>query len=70
MEGSIALVATLMPALERVQYVTLAPSIKSPIGRTVLEPSYARFTTGVWTRRWVGGARGAGGLRALGCWGG
>jgi hypothetical protein len=52
MEGSISLIATLMPALEAVQYVTINPSIKSPIGRTVLTPSYARFTTGVWTRRW------------------
>ncbi len=51
MEGSISLIATLMPALESVQYVSISPSIKSPIGRTVLTPSYARFTTGVWTRR-------------------
>jgi hypothetical protein len=53
MEGSISLVATLMPALEPVQAVTIVPSIKSPIGRTVLSPSYARFTTGVYTRRCV-----------------
>lgn len=37
MEGSIALAATLLPAIERVGHVTIQPSAKSPIGRTVLE---------------------------------
>ena len=37
MEGSISLVATLLPAIEAVDHVTIQPSAKSPIGRTVLE---------------------------------
>jgi hypothetical protein len=42
MEAGISLVATLMPAIEPVEFVTILPSVKSPIGRTVLEPSVAR----------------------------
>ena len=37
MEASIALAATLLPAIEPVERVTIAPSTKSPIGRTVLK---------------------------------
>jgi len=37
MEASISLIATLLPALEPVDYVTVTPSAKSPIGRTVLK---------------------------------
>jgi len=37
MEASIALTATLLPAMERVERVTIVPSAKSPLGRTVLE---------------------------------
>jgi hypothetical protein len=37
MEGAIALAATLLPAIEPVDHVTIVPSSKSPIGRTVLE---------------------------------
>ena len=36
MEASIALAATLLPAIEPVERVTIQPSMKSPIGRTVL----------------------------------
>jgi hypothetical protein len=37
MEASIALAATLLPAIERVERVTIQPSTQSPLGRTVLE---------------------------------
>ena len=37
MEASISLVATLLPAIEPVDFVTILPSVKSPIGRTVLK---------------------------------
>ncbi|KAI8462879.1 MAG: P-loop containing nucleoside triphosphate hydrolase protein [Monoraphidium minutum] len=53
MEASISLAATLLPAIERVERVTIAPSAKSPIGRTVLEPNIARYTTGVWTKAYL-----------------
>jgi len=53
MEGSISLVATLLPAIEPVDYVTIMPSAKSPIGRTVLKPNIGRYTTGMWTKRYL-----------------
>ena len=37
MEASISMMATLLPAIEPVDYVTVTPSAKSPIGRTVLK---------------------------------
>lgn len=37
MEAAISTVATLLPAIEPVDYVTVTPSAKSPIGRTVLK---------------------------------
>ena len=37
MEASISMVATLLPAIEPVDFVTILPSVKSPIGRTVLK---------------------------------
>lgn len=46
MEAGICLAATLLPAIERVEYVTILPSVKSPVGRTVLEPNVGRHTTG------------------------
>lgn len=39
MEASISMVATLLPAIEPVDFVTIMPSTKSPIGRTVLQVS-------------------------------
>jgi hypothetical protein len=39
MEACISMVATLLPAIEPVDFVTIQPSIKSPIGRTVLKVS-------------------------------
>lgn len=43
MEAGIALTATLLPAIEEVDYVTIVPSSKSPIGRTVLTSSIGRW---------------------------
>ena len=37
MEASIALAATLLPAIEPVEYATIIPSTRSPLGRTVLK---------------------------------
>ena len=37
MEAAISMVATLLPAIEPVDFVTIMPSVKSPIGRTVLK---------------------------------
>ncbi|KAF5833193.1 hypothetical protein DUNSADRAFT_10543 [Dunaliella salina] len=53
MEASISMVATLLPAIEPVDYVTVTPSAKSPIGRTVLKPNIGRYTTGMWTKRYL-----------------
>ncbi|KAG2434013.1 hypothetical protein HYH02_012473 [Chlamydomonas schloesseri] len=53
MEASIALAATLLPAMEPVEYVTIIPSTRSPLGRTVLKPHVGRYTTGVWTYRYL-----------------
>jgi len=53
MEAAISLTATLLPAIEPVDYVTISPSNKSPIGRTVLKPNVARYTTGMWTKRYL-----------------
>ncbi|GFR46161.1 hypothetical protein Agub_g7689 [Astrephomene gubernaculifera] len=53
MEAGISLAATLLPAIEPVEYVTIAPSTRSPLGRTVLEPHIGRYTTGVWTARYL-----------------
>jgi len=52
-EASISLVATLLPAIEPVDFVTILPSSKSPIGRTVLKPNIGRYTTGMWTKRYL-----------------
>lgn len=46
MEAGISMAATLLPAIEPVDYVTILPSVKSPIGRTVLSPNVGRHTTG------------------------
>ena len=53
MEASISLVATLLPAIEPVDFTTILPSVKSPIGRTVLKPHIGRYTTGMWTKRYL-----------------
>jgi cell division protease FtsH len=53
MEASISLVATLLPAIEPVDFTTILPSVKSPIGRTVLKPNIGRYTTGMWTKRYL-----------------
>ncbi|GBF88960.1 cell division protein [Raphidocelis subcapitata] len=53
MEASISLAATLLPAIEPVDHVTIVPSAKSPLGRTVLEPHIGRYTTGVWTKAYL-----------------
>ncbi len=37
MEAGISLAATLLPAMEPVDYVTITPSARSPLGRTVLQ---------------------------------
>ncbi|KAG2425174.1 hypothetical protein HXX76_013928 [Chlamydomonas incerta] len=53
MEAAIALAATLLPAIEPVEYATIIPSTRSPLGRTVLKPHVGRYTTGVWTYRYL-----------------
>ncbi|KAG2487345.1 hypothetical protein HYH03_014060 [Edaphochlamys debaryana] len=53
MEAGISLAATLLPAMEPVDYVTIVPSTRSPLGRTVLKPNVGRYTTGVWTYRYL-----------------
>ena len=52
MEAAISMVATLLPAIEPVDFVTIMPSVKSPIGRTVLK---------------VGGGRGGSTLSLSSC---
>ncbi|KAJ9526816.1 hypothetical protein QJQ45_017440 [Haematococcus lacustris] len=52
-EAGICLVASLLPAIEPVDYVTALPSARSPVGRTVLKPNVGRYTTGVWTKRYL-----------------
>ncbi|KAL6745810.1 hypothetical protein V8C86DRAFT_1657986 [Haematococcus lacustris] len=39
--------------IEPVDYVTALPSARSPVGRTVLKPNVGRYTTGVWTKRYL-----------------
>ncbi len=46
MEAGIAVAACLLPAIDPLDYVTAAPSSKSPVGRTVLKPNVGRYTTG------------------------
>ncbi|GLI63674.1 hypothetical protein VaNZ11_006712 [Volvox africanus] len=53
MEAGISLAATLLPAIEPVDYITIQPSLRSPLGRTVLKPHVGRYTTGVWTYRYL-----------------
>lgn len=53
MEAAISMVATLLPAIEPVDFVTILPSTKSPIGRTVLKSHIGRYTTGMWTKRYL-----------------
>jgi ATP-dependent Zn protease len=38
-ESGYCLAAALLPAIEPIDYVTILPSIKSPVGRTVLKVS-------------------------------
>lgn len=52
-EAGFCVAAALLPALEPIEYVTILPSIKSPVGRTVLKPNVGRYTTGVWTRQYL-----------------
>eukprot|EP00775_Hariotina_reticulata_P010429 gene10429-10587_t len=52
-EAGFCVAAALLPAIEPIDYVTILPSIKSPIGRTVLKPNVGRYTTGVWTRQYL-----------------
>ncbi|KAF8073094.1 FTSH5 [Scenedesmus sp. PABB004] len=52
-EAGFCVAAALLPAMEAIDYVTILPSIKSPVGRTVLQPSVGRYTTGVWTRTYL-----------------
>lgn len=37
MEAGISLAATLLPAIEPIDYTTILPSTRSPLGRTVLQ---------------------------------
>ncbi len=37
LEAGISLTATLLPAIEPIDFVTIVPSVKSPLGRTVLK---------------------------------
>lgn len=53
LEAGIATTATLLPAIEPIEYVTIIPSFKSSIGRTVLTPNVGRHTAGIWTRRYL-----------------
>eukprot|EP00798_Chlamydomonas_sp_ICE-L_P007699 gene7699-863_t len=39
--------------MEPVDYVTLSPSTQSPVGRTVLKSNIVRYTTGMWTKRYL-----------------
>ena len=53
MEGGISLVATLLPAIEPIQYTTIVPSSRSPVGRTVLEVSHGGGGRGGRGAGWV-----------------
>lgn len=45
MEGGISLAASLLPAIEPIDYVTVVPTSRSPIGRTVLKVFWGRWST-------------------------
>lgn len=40
-ESGYCLAAALLPAIEPIDYVTILPSIKSPVGRTVLKVGFS-----------------------------
>eukprot|EP00878_Enallax_costatus_P004612 GHUV01004857.1.p1 GENE.GHUV01004857.1~~GHUV01004857.1.p1 ORF type:complete len:341 (+),score=89.46 GHUV01004857.1:225-1247(+) len=52
-EAGFCVAIALLPAIEEIDYVTILPSIKSPVGRTVLKANVGRYTTGVWTRQYL-----------------
>lgn len=54
MEAGISLASTLLPAMEPIEYVTIAPSSRSPMGRTVLKVRGVLYE--LWTRGCVASA--------------
>ena len=52
-EASTVLVATLMPAIEPVVYVTIIPKEKHPMGQTVLKVNEQRELTQMFTQRYL-----------------
>ncbi len=53
MEGATALACTLLPAIERVQRVTVEPREKFPLGQTVVAAAEGRELTQLFTRRYL-----------------
>jgi ATP-dependent metalloprotease FtsH len=53
MEGATALACTLLPAIEPVAVVTIAPREKHPLGQTVVTANEGRELTQVFTRRYL-----------------
>ena len=52
-EAATALAATLLPAVEAVQRVTIAPHQKLPLGHIILALSEGRERTNLFTRRYL-----------------
>lgn len=53
MEGATSLLCTLLPAIEPVTVVTIAPREKFPLGQTVVKANEGRELTQVFTRRYL-----------------